>query len=466
MERSGLYGIIFALYLPASMFCSKETLTGKIVMHQEFSKTPEKRGAASLSLRGGLSRVCSVLRTVLPSLLLCVISMSVLVSWYAGAEQARRFPVSGKIAVPQDFRTRAESAPRQQTEAPERIAVKNSAPRTYAFDAPFAEVQGAGILRIVSGRVILRTQYGEKNIATWREGPVRAPLLLGNPQNRPPRLAAFGIFEKALCPVDAKENFMDNARANSLALRQTYYREYVENFSRRFSLSPALVYAVMRTESNFNPYAVSASNALGLMQVVPESAGGEAHAFLTGSRGVPDAGLLFSPEENIRYGAAYLHLLLSRHFNGVEDAASRELCAIAAYNGGPGAVLRVFDKDRGAAIAAINALSPGEVYQVLKTSMPTEESRRYVDKVLDAMYGAPVYAAHEGETAGGGAEQAVYSGHAVSAAHEAREDISPATTEGLNDSVQRLSRALETAGSAVKNFSGAFPKVPGHDELL
>ena len=96
----------------------------------------------------------------------------------------------------------------------------------------------------------------------------------------------------------------------------------------------------------------------------------------------PDADLLFNPEHNIKYGTTYLHLLNRRYFGNVLNAASREMCIIAAYNGGPGAVLRVFDQDMETAVAIINNLTPQEVYQSLTTKMPNEESRRYVDVVL------------------------------------------------------------------------------------
>ncbi len=177
----------------------------------------------------------------------------------------------------------------------------------------------------------------------------------------------------------------DGAQGGADFLRAGKYRDFVEAVAARFKLSPDLIYAIISTESNFNPMAISRSNALGLMQVVPESAGGEAHAFLTGSRGQPDTDVLFAPEQNIRYGAAYLHLLDKRHFVGVQDEVARELCIIAAYNGGPGAVLRVFDVDKDKAVERINSLTYQEVYAKLITCMPRLESRQYVDKVLQAM---------------------------------------------------------------------------------
>ena len=160
------------------------------------------------------------------------------------------------------------------------------------------------------------------------------------------------------------------------------YRTLIEQWASTYALSPSLVLAVMHTESNFNPFAVSPSNALGLMQVVPETAGNEVYRFLKGSQGQPSVETLLSPEHNIQYSTTYLHLLARRYFGDVIAARTREMCIVAAYNGGPGAVLRVFDKDREVAVATINSMTADEVYATLTTKMPSAETRRYVEVVL------------------------------------------------------------------------------------
>ncbi len=172
--------------------------------------------------------------------------------------------------------------------------------------------------------------------------------------------------------------------SDSLSNRAAKYQEMVHRSAKRFNVNPDLIYAIMRTESAYNPFAVSAAGALGLMQLVPSTAGGEVHAYL-GKSGLPTGSLLFDPENNIQYGSAYLHLLFTRYFPHVRNANSRELCVIAAYNGGPGAVLRVFHPDKDKAIKVINSMSADEVYRKLTKEMPFEESRRYVDKVLSHM---------------------------------------------------------------------------------
>lgn len=169
-----------------------------------------------------------------------------------------------------------------------------------------------------------------------------------------------------------------------LHVRAARYAATVRERARRFGVSENLIYAIMKTESDFNPFAVSSAPAFGLMQIVPGTAGADVTLFLSGKKGQPSKEFLFEPENNVLYGTAYLHLLDTRHLDAVADPVSREYCVIAAYNGGSGAVLRSFDADRARAAARINALGPAQVYEHLRTRLPAEETRRYLHKVMEA----------------------------------------------------------------------------------
>lgn len=95
----------------------------------------------------------------------------------------------------------------------------------------------------------------------------------------------------------------------------------VQETAEKHNVDPKLVRAVISTESNWNPSAVSSKGALGLMQLIPGTAQ---------QLGVGNA---FDPAQNVDAGVRYLGMLLER-YNG--DLSK----ALAAYNAGPGIVDR------------------------------------------------------------------------------------------------------------------------------
>jgi soluble lytic murein transglycosylase-like protein len=105
------------------------------------------------------------------------------------------------------------------------------------------------------------------------------------------------------------------------AVPQEKLDQLVQQSAEKHHVDPALVRAVISTESNWNARAVSPKGALGLMQLIP----GTAQRF-----GVGNA---FDPAQNVDAGVQYLGMLLER-YNG--DLSK----ALAAYNAGPGIVDR------------------------------------------------------------------------------------------------------------------------------
>ena len=139
------------------------------------------------------------------------------------------------------------------------------------------------------------------------------------------------------------------------------YSEYVDKAARDYDLQPALIYAVIRTESGFDPDAESSVGARGLMQLMPSS-----FEWLLQKRGETDkytSDALFDPAVNIDYGAYLL-----RYFY---DYYGTEQCAVAAYNAG----FVVSDW------LADSSYSPDGV---TLTEIPYPETSQYVDKVESA----------------------------------------------------------------------------------
>ena len=160
------------------------------------------------------------------------------------------------------------------------------------------------------------------------------------------------------------------------------YRPIVTRFSERYKISASLVFAVIRTESNFNPFAVSSAPAYGLMQLVPTSGGRDAYRKARGQDTAPSRDYLFDPENNIELGVAYLHVLSYDQLEQIENQVSREYCVISAYNTGPRNMYKAFSSDSVDAVNRINGLEPPAVYDRLRANLPYQETREYLAKVV------------------------------------------------------------------------------------
>ncbi|WP_415774361.1 lytic transglycosylase domain-containing protein [Paraburkholderia sp. J7] len=99
------------------------------------------------------------------------------------------------------------------------------------------------------------------------------------------------------------------------------YADVIDEASRSFRVKPELLRAVIDVESGYNPKAVSDKGALGLMQLMPETA----KRFSEGD--------MFNPRDNVLAGARYLRFLLDLFKDDVE-------LTLAAYNAGENAVIR------------------------------------------------------------------------------------------------------------------------------
>lgn len=134
-----------------------------------------------------------------------------------------------------------------------------------------------------------------------------------------------GVVHLTNVPADPRYRGLPEASGTSAGWLRlptrawTRYAAYIDDIAREHGVSPALIEAVVRTESDFDPAAVSAKGAGGLMQLMPRTAS---------ALGVVDR---FDPRDSIRGGVRHLRYLLERYQGSV-------VLALAAYNAGEGTV--------------------------------------------------------------------------------------------------------------------------------
>jgi soluble lytic murein transglycosylase-like protein len=126
-----------------------------------------------------------------------------------------------------------------------------------------------------------------------------------------------------------------------------------------FTVDPALVYALTRTESGFNANAVSPVGARGLMQLMPVTA-----SYVRREEGI--GGSLSDPSDNLAMGQAYIRYLGEQA--GINDNL---LAILASYNAGPGA-----------ASAWYSSLNDNSDPLLFIETIPNDETRRFVRQVL------------------------------------------------------------------------------------
>lgn len=144
---------------------------------------------------------------------------------------------------------------------------------------------------------------------------------------------------------------------------QLEYKDLVTKYSNEYNVSDELIYAVIKTESNFDPNAESAVGAIGLMQIMPYTFEWLQNYYDGEVTMTTDS--LYDPETSIKYGTRFLAFLLERYDNCEETA-------VAAYNAGFGAVDEWLSDE--------NCSSDG----VTLDYIPYAETSRYVEKVETA----------------------------------------------------------------------------------
>lgn len=189
------------------------------------------------------------------------------------------------------------------------------------FNLAWMLTNSRGILRDEAQAAHLFAAAAEQGMAQAQNMMARLGEPLGPPPPclRPPDGDPPPLVAKAAPPKGAKP--AERAWPPPPSHAPEVIVRFVNLVAPEYQLAPALVLAIVATESNFNPNAVSPKNAQGLMQLIPDT------AKRFGVRNLLD------PTQNLRGGMAYLRWLLAYYEGDISLAA-------AAYNAGEGAVNR------------------------------------------------------------------------------------------------------------------------------
>ncbi len=243
-------------------------------------------------------------------------------------------------------------------------------------DEPYALARWTELARsggVSYAALLARAHLEERGLAVpslveaTMSSPQKASALLVAPSDVRPLvdlLLRSGLVDEAEAMLGGAERVL-LARCPTCAFPMPFARS-VMSASESARVAPELIWAIMRQESAFDAEATSPAGAVGLMQLMPETARttAEAHGL------AHDDTKLTEPAHNVRVGALYVREVL--------DAMHAHVpLAIASYNAGPEAVRRWLDRTQGAPL------------DVFVEAIPFAETRGYVVRVLSnlARYG-------------------------------------------------------------------------------
>lgn len=211
---------------------------------------------------------------------------------------------------------------------------------------------------LVIGAATLLATPAEAQIYAWRDA---SGTLVLSDRKLDPGAKTYETYEVPEAP-----SFRSTRPVASSATRQQF-EPLIHEHATRNSLRPDLVRAVIQVESGFNPRARSHKGAMGLMQLMPQTAS---------ELGCNDP---YDPEQNIRAGSVYLRRLIDR-YEGNEELA------LAAYNAGSGAVDRY-----GKQVPPYRETREYVKKVGSATNVDRQTKKNVIYKTVDIVDGRPVY---------------------------------------------------------------------------
>lgn len=181
---------------------------------------------------------------------------------------------------------------------------------------------------------------------------------------------------------------------NHIKIRSEKYQPIIEKFCKKYNVEPKVVFAIIHTESFFNPKAYNRhGNAYGMMQIVPKYAGRTMNNVIFNRNSNPTSDQLFTAEINLEMGIGYIRWLADNKWNKIKNETNLYYCIICSYNGGPGTIYKAMtgkmrkipQKDWDKMISDLNSMDSDKLYEHLKVKVPFKETRHYIKLVRDRM---------------------------------------------------------------------------------
>lgn len=134
------------------------------------------------------------------------------------------------------------------------------------------------------------------------------------------------------------------------------YRDSISASAHKYGVDPYLVASVVKAESGYDPLAISSAGAVGLMQLLPQTANYIAGLRTWKGSEQPD---ITKPDDNVELGTCYL-AYLEKTFGG------NDVCALAAYNAGEGTVRGWIDPVGGTRAFDLSSIRYGETLRFVQ----------------------------------------------------------------------------------------------------
>ncbi|QCI15942.1 transglycosylase SLT domain-containing protein [Buchnera aphidicola] len=169
--------------------------------------------------------------------------------------------------------------------------------------------------------------------------------------------------------LHTESNLKMNYSITKKSIEKKLYKwnSFIEEASQKYKVDKKLIQSIIYVESSGNPNAKSSSNAIGLMQIKPSSAGLEVYRFY-GKKNQPSIEELYNPQNNINIGTAYLNILQKSLIN-IKNKDIMKYATIISYVNGKSAFLKIFAKNNKEAIAIINQMTLKSFFSYVKKNI-------------------------------------------------------------------------------------------------